>query len=195
VKLYRFEARQALPASLSAAWEFFSDPRNLSRITPPALDFKILADLPEKIHAGMLIPYRVRPLAGIPVTWVTAITHVEGPRLFVDEQLFGPYRFWSHQHFFKGRTDRRGRSDGRRSGHQPKGRSDRVGSFDGRRSGHQPKAGRSEARPEAERVSAETEGTSSSAGTSAAPGASGSSARITPSSTTTSRASSRGDCG
>jgi ligand-binding SRPBCC domain-containing protein len=32
--------------------------------------------------------------------WVTEITHVEPLSFFVDEQRFGPYKFWHHKHFF-----------------------------------------------------------------------------------------------
>ena len=35
------------------------------------------------------------------MTWVTEITHVEEPNFFIDEQRFGPYKFWHHQHRFK----------------------------------------------------------------------------------------------
>ena len=37
----------------------------------------------------------------IKAKWVTEITHVDEPRFFVDEQRFGPYRFWHHQHHFE----------------------------------------------------------------------------------------------
>lgn len=47
----------------------------------------------------MMIQYRVRPLFGIPMTWVSEITHVDGPRYFVDEQRIGPYSIWHHEHF------------------------------------------------------------------------------------------------
>jgi len=50
---------------------------------------------------GMIVTYSIRPLLGIPVHWVTEITHVREPNLFVDEQRFGPYRFWHHQHHFR----------------------------------------------------------------------------------------------
>jgi ligand-binding SRPBCC domain-containing protein len=43
----------------------------------------------------------VKPVLGIPVYWMTEITHVEEGKFFVDEQRFGPYRFWHHQHHFK----------------------------------------------------------------------------------------------
>lgn len=49
----------------------------------------------------MIITYLVRPLLNIPTTWVTEITHVREPYFFVDEQRFGPYKFWHHQHIFR----------------------------------------------------------------------------------------------
>lgn len=53
------------------------------------------------MYPGMLVTYTIRGFPGIPVRWVTEITHVLEPRLFVDEQRFGPYRFWHHQHHFR----------------------------------------------------------------------------------------------
>lgn len=52
------------------------------------------------MYAGMIITYFVRPLLNIPQTWVTEITHVNEPNYFVDEQRFGPYKMWHHQHLF-----------------------------------------------------------------------------------------------
>jgi len=92
---------QIIHSTIERAWDFFSDPRNLSRITPPELDFKVLTTLPERVHPGMMIEYRVRPVFGIPVRWLTEITHVEEGRFFVDEQRIGPYRIWHHEHHFK----------------------------------------------------------------------------------------------
>lgn len=98
--LHRFAAVQRLPASLEDAWAFFSDPRNLAVITPPGMDFEILGEAPAVMHPGMIVAYRIRPFARVPVRWVTEITHVAEGSLFVDEQRLGPYRFWHHQHHF-----------------------------------------------------------------------------------------------
>ena len=49
----------------------------------------------------MIITYLVRPIFNIPTTWVTEITHVNEPLYFVDEQRFGPYKLWHHQHIFR----------------------------------------------------------------------------------------------
>ena len=32
---------------------------------------------------------------------MTEITHVADKQFFIDEQRFGPYKFWHHQHHFK----------------------------------------------------------------------------------------------
>ena len=101
MRLFSLIRRQRLAVSLQDAWLFFSDPRNLPAITPPGLRLEITSELPDRIHPGLIIVYRVRPLFGIPATWVSEITHVVEPHLFVDEQRFGPYRFWHHQHSFR----------------------------------------------------------------------------------------------
>jgi hypothetical protein len=111
--VHTLERTQIVNTSLDRAWDFFSSPRNLEHITPGFLDFKILSDLPEKMYPGMMIRYRVRPLLGIPLTWVTEITHVDEGSYFVDEQRVGPYRIWHHEHHFRdlgeGRVEMRDR--------------------------------------------------------------------------------------
>ena len=101
MSLHRFETTQLLPVPLAEAWAFFSDPRNLAAVTPPDLGFEIVSDAPERIHPGLIVVYRARPLFGLPVTWVTEITHVAEGELFVDDQRIGPYRLWHHQHHFR----------------------------------------------------------------------------------------------
>ncbi|MBW2504076.1 MAG: SRPBCC family protein [Deltaproteobacteria bacterium] len=97
----RFHRQQRLPINIKAAWNFFSRPENLARITPPDLGFEVTSTLPETMYAGMIISYRVCPFGGIAVPWVTEITHIREPEFFIDEQRSGPYRFWHHQHLFE----------------------------------------------------------------------------------------------
>jgi ligand-binding SRPBCC domain-containing protein len=101
LKTYQFRSKQFLPITINEAWEFFSNPNNLTKITPPWLNFEVISKLDSKMYAGMIITYLVRPLLNIPTTWVTEITHVREPNYFVDEQRFGPYKLWHHQHHFK----------------------------------------------------------------------------------------------
>ncbi len=99
--MHQLKRTQRLPIDLVTAWDFFSSPKNLAAITPDELGFEIKSELPDKMYPGMLIQYTVKPLLGIPLTWVTEITHVEHLKFFVDEQRVGPYSIWHHQHFFK----------------------------------------------------------------------------------------------
>ncbi len=106
--IHTLTAHQIIPATLEQAWEFFSNPRNLATITPPDLGFEIVtSDLPKRIRAGMMVEYRVRPLLGIPATWLTEITHVQEGASFVDEQRVGPYAIWHHEHGFRDLGDGR----------------------------------------------------------------------------------------
>ncbi len=101
MKPFMLERKQILPISLDQAWSFFCDPGNLARITPPAMDFRMTSPHQDDTYAGQIISYSIRPLFGISMDWVTEITHVDKPFFFVDEQRFGPYRFWHHQHRFR----------------------------------------------------------------------------------------------
>lgn len=103
--IHTLRREQAVPASPEACWKFFSDPRNLPSITPPDLGFEIVGRAPDVIYAGLLIQYRVSPLFGLKLAWLTEIAHVERGRYFVDEQLVGPYALWHHEHFFEARAD------------------------------------------------------------------------------------------
>lgn len=53
----------------------------------------------------MIITYKVSPIGGIKLNWMTEITQVEHGKYFIDEQRFGPFKFWHHQHHFKAVPD------------------------------------------------------------------------------------------
>lgn len=92
--------KQELPLSQENAWRFFSDPHNLAKITPPDMQFTIVGAVPSKIYTGLIIEYKVSPFGGISMPWVTEIKAVDEGHYFIDEQRFGPYSFWHHQHHF-----------------------------------------------------------------------------------------------
>ena len=100
-KTFYLKETQKVPISIHEAWSFFSNPLNLKEITPPHLNLVVTNEMPEKMHAGMIITYVVEPLLKIKMNWVTEITNMQEPFYFVDEQRFGPYKFWHHQHIFK----------------------------------------------------------------------------------------------
>lgn len=99
--IYTLVIMQELEMGLPEAWDFFSTPINLEKITPPHMGFKITSGVAEQMYPGQIISYKVFPIPGIRTNWVTEITHVEPGRFFVDEQRFGPYRMWHHEHHFK----------------------------------------------------------------------------------------------
>jgi ligand-binding SRPBCC domain-containing protein len=96
---YILERRQVVSAPLSAVFAFFAEPRNLSRITPPWLAFRMVDPEGVTMRAGAAIEYRIRPLF-VPQRWVSEITRYDPPHAFVDEQRSGPYRSWRHEHGF-----------------------------------------------------------------------------------------------
>jgi len=98
--IYTLEVEQLVKVPLEKAWEFFSSPVNLSKITPKHMGFNITSGLSEKMYTGQIITYKVSPFAGYTTNWVTEITHVQHQSFFVDEQRFGPYRMWHHEHHF-----------------------------------------------------------------------------------------------
>jgi ligand-binding SRPBCC domain-containing protein len=102
MKVYHFKRVQQLPITLNQAWDFFSSPLNLSKITPKAMGFNIIYNSgKEKMYAGQIIHYKLKLFPGIKTMWTTEITNVDEGKYFIDEQRFGPYAFWHHQHLFK----------------------------------------------------------------------------------------------
>ncbi|NTU58285.1 MAG: SRPBCC family protein [Chlorobiaceae bacterium] len=93
---------QKLPVSIDKAWDFFSIPANLARITPPEMMFRVTAGSGDKpIHEGMILSYILYPFMMLPVQWTTEIVRVSKPDSFEDRQLEGPYEQWNHRHEFR----------------------------------------------------------------------------------------------
>ncbi len=96
---YQLKQMQQIPATIDTVWDFISSPANLKKITPEQMGFDITSELHSpKIYAGMIISYKVSPVLGIKMTWVTEITQVKEKDYFVDEQRIGPYAMWHHEH-------------------------------------------------------------------------------------------------
>lgn len=103
MKSYVLKTEQAIPISLEQAWDFFSSPLNLAKITPNDMKFAVTSDYTAdaKIYAGMIITYKISPMPGIKMKWMTEITHIKEGQYFVDEERFGPFALWHHEHHFK----------------------------------------------------------------------------------------------
>lgn len=98
---YKIQREQFLPISIEEAWEFFSRPENLGKLTPDDIGFEITHNDSERMHEGQIICYKIEVFPLIKVKWVTEITHVEQNRMFIDNQRVGPYRLWHHTHEFE----------------------------------------------------------------------------------------------
>lgn len=101
-KLHFLKSIQKIPADMETTWGFFSNPRNLLKLTPLSLNLDPVNEIHgEKAYAGQVMIYQVKPLLGIPVEWMTEIKNVIPHQMFIDEQRKGPYKLWHHQHHFK----------------------------------------------------------------------------------------------
>ena len=98
--VYELATWQWLPRPRPEVFAFFSDARNLERITPAFLNFHVLTADPIEMRAGAIIDYRLR-LRGIPLRWQSEITAWEPPARYADVQRRGPYRQWDHTHDFE----------------------------------------------------------------------------------------------
>lgn len=110
--IYTLVSEQILPISLEKAWDFFTHPNNLDRITPTEMQFEITNNPPEKTYLGQIITYKIGILPLVKSNWITEITHFQSPieninkkGFFVDEQRFGPYKMWHHEHHFEATED------------------------------------------------------------------------------------------
>lgn len=101
MKVYKKETVQHVNASLEECWGFFSNPKNLQKITPESMGFEITDFDNQSMYAGQIIQYKVSPLLGFKLNWTTEIMQVKDKAYFIDDQRFGPYSFWHHKHFFE----------------------------------------------------------------------------------------------
>ena len=99
--IYTLEASQEVNISLEEAWTFFSLPSNLAKITPPEMGFITTSKPQGKAYPGQIITYKVGVAPFVKLNWVTEITQVEELQFFIDEQRFGPYKMWHHEHWFE----------------------------------------------------------------------------------------------
>lgn len=99
--IYKFYREQQLNTDIHTAWDFFSSPYNLAKITPKEMAFKVKSQHDgQAIYEGLLIDYTVSPLLSIPLKWQTEITQVDDRKSFTDFQKKGPYKLWKHHHHF-----------------------------------------------------------------------------------------------
>lgn len=97
MKVHQLYRRQQLQLNIEDAWQFFSSPYFLNRITPDFFHVDIVSPVPDDIYPGLLISYRMKAVFGIPMAWLSEISHCEKHRYFIYQQQEGPFKFWSHE--------------------------------------------------------------------------------------------------
>lgn len=96
---WRLSCAQRVPAAVETVFPFFAAPKNLERLTPSFLQFRIQRPPVLPLKNGSLIDYRLQ-LHGVPVWWRTRIEDWSPPLRFIDLQVWGPFRRWRHLHEF-----------------------------------------------------------------------------------------------
>lgn len=96
---HRLRQVQFIDMPIEKVFDFFSDAKNLERITPDLLNFRITYQSTPKIQDGTIFKYKLK-VHGLPVKWKTQITNWKDNEHFTDYQEKGPYEVWDHTHTF-----------------------------------------------------------------------------------------------
>lgn len=100
MRIRTLHREQWVPGPLAEVFAFFCEARNLDRITPPWLHFRVLSQTGFDIRAGTLVHYRLA-WHGMPLNWTSRIEDWRPPCRFIDLQMEGPYHLWHHTHRFE----------------------------------------------------------------------------------------------
>jgi ligand-binding SRPBCC domain-containing protein len=73
-----------------------ADPRNLPRLTPPALHLRVVA-APPVLAAGAVVDVAAR-WHGVPLRWRALVREWDPPHRYVDVHVRGPWARWEHRH-------------------------------------------------------------------------------------------------
>ncbi|MFB6345580.1 MAG: SRPBCC family protein [bacterium] len=97
---FQLHQAQRFDQPIDQMFDFFADPHNLEKITPPQLGFSIESCEDNPVEIGTRIHYTLS-LHGMPINWTTRIKDFEKNEYFVDEMVEGPYKVWEHIHTFE----------------------------------------------------------------------------------------------
>lgn len=103
VRKFVYKSEIECPVSALFAWHLRQ--RAFERLTPPWLDVQVKG-MPKLLEAGLKLDLKVTKFA-VPLNCSFKITELETDKLFVDEQISGPFAFWRHEHRFEAISDER----------------------------------------------------------------------------------------
>lgn len=95
--IHKLYYQQSLNMSQDKAWQFFSSPKHLNSITPDFFNIIPTSKVPDEIYGGLMISYNMKAVFGMPMSWLSEISHCDSPHYFVYQQRIGPFKFWSHE--------------------------------------------------------------------------------------------------
>jgi ligand-binding SRPBCC domain-containing protein len=90
------ESSVELKAGIDEVFRFISNPKNIERVYPKEMRFRVL-EMPDEIGEGSVVKMSAR-LLGQVFTWHTVIKEFNPPYGFVDEAIDSPFRYWRHTH-------------------------------------------------------------------------------------------------
>jgi uncharacterized protein (TIGR01777 family) len=97
---HELKMEQWIPQPIDEAFAFFKEAKNLEKITPDEMNFKVLNQSTENIQEGTIINYSLS-VHKFPMRWKSKITNWKPGSHFSDIQLNGPYDHWVHRHEFE----------------------------------------------------------------------------------------------
>ena len=92
--------KQLVPGTVGDVFEFYENPLNLERITPPWLSFRVVSSTDTRVQLGTRISYRLYWQI-FPLSWDSKISAYQQDVCFADKMTRGPYRSWCHHHLFR----------------------------------------------------------------------------------------------
>jgi ligand-binding SRPBCC domain-containing protein len=89
-----FVRETVIEAPVERVFAFHERDDALARLSPPVPPLRVIR------RTGGLMPGAEVDLRVGPVRWLARHTRYDPPRLFVDEQVRGPFASWVHRHEF-----------------------------------------------------------------------------------------------
>tara|TARA_B100000963_G_scaffold113286_2_gene98616 strand:+ start:245 stop:763 length:519 start_codon:yes stop_codon:yes gene_type:complete len=97
---YKLKATQNINAKIEDIWEYFTEIKNLEKIMPNKYNIKVTQGRKSKLYLGKIFNIRMKILPFVYTNITSEIKAIEKERLFIDSQIFGPYKMWHHEHHF-----------------------------------------------------------------------------------------------
>ena len=97
---YKLKTSQNVHAKIEDIWEYFTEIKNLEKIMPKKYNVKITQGRKGKLYAGKIFNIKMKILPFVHANITSEIKAIEKERLFIDSQIFGPYKMWHHEHHF-----------------------------------------------------------------------------------------------